>query len=112
MLDTLRALALIVVVVGGVVSLALFFRAGSNSRLLIVLFVGWISAPYLALGWANLVSTRWRALTRTTLYCVTLLITLGSLAYYGGLILPPAGSARAFVFVMLPLVSWILAAIL
>ena len=49
--------------------------------------------------------------TRATLYCVTLLVTLGSLAIYGGLIARPAGSANAFMFVVVPPASWLLVAI-
>jgi hypothetical protein len=48
------------------------------------------------------VSKRWPVLTQAALYGVTLLITLGSLACYGKLIFPPAGSPRGFVFVAVP----------
>ena len=105
----LRAVALVAVVVGAGGSLVLMLRAGRDTpRFLLVLFVVWVLSPFVALAWANMVSNRWPALTRTTLYCVTLVITLGSLAIYGKLILPPAGSPHAFVFVAVPPVTWIL----
>ena len=102
-------MALMVVAAGAAGSLGLMFRADQRTpRFLLVLFVFWILSPFVALAWANIVSKRWSFLTRTTLYVVTLVITLGSLAFYGKFILPPAGSPRAFVFVAVPPASWLL----
>jgi hypothetical protein len=110
-LGRLRAVGLIAVVVCAVGSVGLTLRAGRRTpRLLLVLFVIWVLSPLAALAWANLVSKRWSALTRATLYCVTLVVTLGSLAIYGDLVMPPAGSPRAFVFVAVPPASWLLLA--
>jgi hypothetical protein len=111
-LGVLRAVALIAVVGGAGGSVGLMLRAGRRTpRLLLVLFVIWVLSPFVALAWANLVSKRWTVPIRATLYCVTLVLALGSLAVYGGLVLPPAGSARAFVFVAVPPASWLLMAI-
>ena len=111
-LGVLRVLALIAVVAGAGGSVGLMLHAGGRTpRLLLVLFIIWVLSPFVALAWANLVSKRWSVSTRATLYCVTLVLTLGSLAIYGGLVLPPAGSARAFVFVAVPPVSCLLLAI-
>ena len=112
-LGLLRVVALIAVVAAAVGSLGLMLRAGrSTPRLLLVVFVIWILSPFVALAWANRVSKRWSVLTRATLYCVTLVITLGSLAIYGELVvLRPAGSANAFLFVVVPPGSWLLMAI-
>ena len=111
-LGPLRAVALIAVAAGAVGSVGLMLRAGrSTPRLLLVLFVIWVLSPFVALARANIVSKRWSVLTRATLYCVTLVITLSSLAIYGELVLPPAGSPRAFVFVVVPPGSWLLMAI-
>ena len=95
-LGLLRVVALIAVAAGAVGSLGLMLRAGrSTPRLLLVVFVIWVLSPFVALAWANMVSKRWSVLTRATLYCVTLVITLGSLAIYGELVvLRPAGSAN------------------
>lgn len=111
-LGLLRTVARIAVVAGAVGSVGLMLRAGRRThRLLLVLFVIWVLSPFVALAWANFVSTRWSAATRATLCCVTLVITLGSLAIYGDLVMPPAGSPRAFVFVAVPPGSWLLMAI-
>jgi len=80
-LGLLRTVSLIAVVAGG--SLALMLRAGQRTpRLLLVFFIIWVLSPYVALLWANMVSKRWSILSRATLYCVTLVVTLGSLAIY------------------------------
>jgi hypothetical protein len=109
MMDLLRALALIVVVAGTVVSEFLVIRtAGRSQPSLTLIFVIWILLPFVALGWAIVVSKSWPAPVRISLYCTTFLTALGSVAFYGGLILPRAGSPRAFVFVIGPMASWVL----
>lgn len=110
-LGLLRAAARVAVVVGALGSLGLMLRAGrSTPRLLLVLFVFWVVSPFVALAWANMVSERWSVLTRTVLYCVTLVITLGSLVIYG-FGLAPAGSPGAFSFVAVPPGSGLLMAV-
>jgi hypothetical protein len=90
-------------------SVGLMLRADQRTpRFLLVLFVFWVLSPFVALAWANVVSKRWPGLTRVALYGVTLVVTLGSLAFYGKIVLPPAGSPRAFVFVAVPAASWLL----
>jgi hypothetical protein len=107
-LGLLRAVALIAVVAGAAGSVGLMLRAGQRTpRLLLVLFTIWVLSPFVALLWANMVSKRWSVVTRATLYCVTLVVTLGSLAIYGELVvLRPPGSANAFLFVVVPPASW------
>lgn len=98
-------------VVGAIGSVGFMLRAGRNTpRLLLVLFVFWVVSPFVALAWANMVSERWSVMTRTTLYCVTLVITVGTLVIYG-FDMAPAGSARAFSFVAVPPGSWLLIAV-
>ena len=102
-------MALIAVVVGAVGSFGLMLRAGQRTpRFLLVLFTIWVLSPFVPLAWANMASTRWSALTRATLYGVTLVLTLGSLAIYGELlVLKPPGSPNAFLFVAVPPGSWL-----
>ena len=109
MSDLLRTLALIAVVAGTVGSEILVIRMGGRSQpLLTIIFVVWIFLPFAALAWANVVSKGWPVLTRGALYFTSLIISLGALAFYGGVILSPKGSPRAFAFVMGPLASWAL----
>jgi len=105
----LSALSLVAVVAGAVGSFGLMLRAGQRTpRLLLVLFTIWVLSPFAALLWANIVSKRWSVLTRATLYCATLVITLGSLAIYSELVVVrPRGSANAFLFVAVPPASWV-----
>lgn len=108
----LRAVSRIAVLAGAIGALGLMLRAGRNTpRFLLVLFFIWVLSPFAALAWANIVAKRWSALTRTTLYCVTLVISMGSLAIYGAAVMQAAGSPRATVFVVVPPGSWLLMAI-
>ncbi len=63
-LGLLRSAALIAMVAGAVGSIGLMLRGGQHTpRLLLVLFTVWVFFPFLALGWANLISKRWSVLT-------------------------------------------------
>jgi hypothetical protein len=108
-LGLLRTVALIAVVAGAVGSVGLMLWVGRRnpSRVLLVLFAIWDLSPFIALVWANMVSKRWSVLTRATLYCVTLILALGSLACYGDVVWRPRPQP-AFVFLVVPLGSWLL----
>ena len=109
LLAILRLLALILVGVGAAGSLSLMLREGGRTpRFLLVLFVIWVLAPFAALLWANILSKGWADLTRVALYGVTLVLTVCSLAIYGGVISPPARSPHAFIFVAVPPASCLL----
>jgi len=107
LLSILHAMALIVLVVGTIGSLVIMFREGQDTpRFLLVLFTIWVLAPFAALFWANTDAKHWSLLTRATLYCVMLIVALGSLATYSEwIVVRPAGSANAFLFVAVPPVS-------
>lgn len=66
---------------------------------------------FAALARANLASRRWPGLTRTALYALTLVLALISLAIYADIhdVAPP-GASNAFVFVVVPIASWLLRA--
>ena len=112
-LALLRAAALIAAVTGAAGSVGLMLWVGHRnpSRILLVLFAIWVLSPFMALLLANMVSKRWSVITRVTLHCVMLVLTLGSLAIYGYVVLRPTGSKPAFVFLVVPLGSWLLIAI-
>ena len=112
-LAALRTVALVITAVGALGSLTLTILAGrSTPRFLLILFLLWVLSPFAGLAWANIRSKRWSVLTQVVLACVSLLIALASLAIYGKLISPPAGSPHAFVFVAFPPASWLLTAVL
>jgi hypothetical protein len=105
----LRSAAHVAALLGAVGSVGLVLRAGRTTpRLLLVLMVIWVLAPFAVLAWANIVAKQWSVLTQTTLYGVTLVLTVGALASYGSVIVPPVGSPRGFMFVIVPGLSWLL----
>jgi len=109
-----RFAVLAVNVAGAICSLALMLRAGSRQQsiVLIALFTGWVLSPFVVLGWAAIVSKAWPAPARTTVHTMTVFVTLLSVAMYGGVIPMPPGSRPAAVFLLVPLLSWILFAVL
>lgn len=109
----LRGAALIAVLAGSAGSVGLMLRAGRHSpRILLAPFTIWVLSPFVALVWANVVSKRWSVLTQATLYVVMLVLTLTSLAIYGGVAFGHLRAKIGFVFLVVPLASWLLIAIL
>jgi uncharacterized membrane protein YhaH (DUF805 family) len=112
-LNLLRTVALVVVLAGVVGSIILVLYKGRNndSVLLIALFLAWVLSPFIALLVADKVSKRWTDFTRKTLYILMLALTILSLLSYSG-VLRPTETKTAFVFLVLPLISWVLIVIL
>ena len=108
-LGLLRVVALIALVAGaaGSVSLMLWVGRRNPSRVLLGLFVIWDVSPFVALALAGMISKRWPVLTQATLYGVMLILTLGSLALYVDVVLRPRPQP-AFLFLVVPLGSWLL----
>lgn len=110
-LRVLRAAALIALLVGTVGSVGLMLHAGRRKDappLLLALFALWVLSPFVALVLANIVSKGWSVITRATLHCMMLVLTLGSLAIYGDVALGRPGPKTTFVFVITPPASWLL----
>ena len=107
----LRTLVQVGVVAGAMGSVALMLHVGSRnpSSILMVLFAGWVLSPFIALGFADKVSTRWPPAARAMLLGLMLIITLGSLATYASVDLRRPAQP-AFMFLVVPLVSWLLVA--
>ena len=111
-LGRLRATALVAALCGAVGSAGFLLRAGQRTpRLLLAVMALWVLSPFVALLLANVASKRWSVPTRATLYSVTLVLTLGTLAVYAFDVLWPRSAQPAFVFVLVPPVSWLFAAI-
>ena len=108
-LGLVHAVALTAVVVGALGSVGLMLWVGHRnpSRLLLSLFVIWLLSPFMALLLANMVSKRWSVITRATLYGVMLILTLSSLTFYGDVVWRPRPQP-AFMFLVVPFVSWLL----
>jgi len=103
-----RLIALLLAAAG---SLGLLFHA-SHSRppLLMAIFVVWVSSPFVGLFLADAFSRKWSALTRSTLRSMMLIVAIGSLAVYAHDAVWPRQAQAAFVYVMVPPVSWLLTA--
>jgi hypothetical protein len=112
----LRRAALIAVLIGAAGSAGFLLRAGQRtSRLLLVIMLLWVVGPFLALVSADVLSKRWTILSQAptcvTLYSLMLVLTVGSLAVYVDDALRPRQAQAAFVFVVVPLASWLLIAV-
>lgn len=109
-LGLLRIVALTAVVAGAAGSLGLMLRVGNrnNSLILIGLFAGWVLSPFVGLILADIRSNRWSVPTRATLYSLMLLLALGSVALYANVAFGPPRPQPAFMFLVVPLGSWLL----
>ena len=112
LLGGLRAAALIAVLAGAVASagLTVYVGRGGRSYFLMGLFVLWVLSPFVALAVATVVSRSWPAATRATLYGAMLVVPLISLAFYADVAFGPPRPQPAFVFLVVPLGSWLLVA--
>lgn len=112
----LRTVALIAVVAGATGSIGLLLRVGYRNDavmpvILLFLFTGWVLSPFVALVLVDRVSKRWSVATRATLHWVMLIVTLVSLGIYGAVALSPPRPKPAAIFLLVPLGSWLLIAV-
>ncbi|MEO6329065.1 MAG: hypothetical protein ABIO55_09040 [Ginsengibacter sp.] len=105
----LRTTALIVALVGAVGSLYFMFSASrkQNSIILLGLFTAWVLSPFIGLFISSKISKRWTVTTRSLLYWLIIVLTIGSLVAYSGAFNTPQ-TKNAFIFLIVPLISWIL----
>ena len=107
--ERIRRIARIVLAIGAAGSLGLMVYAGRHNRsvVLILLFTGWVSSPFVALAilerWAN----RWRPMLRAAFYGVMFAVALGSLLVYTFDALRPRPQA-AFFYVLVPPAMWVI----
>jgi len=80
------------------------------SSLLQILFTIWVLSPFVGLYTADAVSKDRTVRVRTMLHLVMLLVAAGSLVAYGEVALGPPRAKPAFMFLVVPLVSWLLMA--
>jgi hypothetical protein len=108
----LRPIALVIGVVGAVGSLYFMFSASrhQNSTILIALLTAWILSPFVGFFIAYKFSNHWTGTARSSLYWLMIILTFVSLVVYSGAFNSP-GTKNAFVFLVVPLISWLLMAI-
>lgn len=105
----LQKSALASIITGAIGSLYFMFTAGRHQKsiILIALFTGWVLSPFLGLFAAGELFKKWSSRNRILLYILMIIIAIGSLIAYSGLWVPP-GTKPAFIFLVNPLVSWLL----
>lgn len=94
---------MITAVLGAVASVALWAMAAQQPPVtIILLFIVWVSAPFIAFIAGNRLSTRWPLVTRKTLYLSTLVVTVAAITVYLKDVIWPPIATRAFVWVVVP----------
>lgn len=103
----MRKAAIITAIVGGLLSVMLMIHTGRYNMpaVLIVLIGMWVLLPYDAMMVGNILSPRWSEATRVTLYRMTFLVTLVSVAIYASAAFGPPRPKPAFFFVIVPPLS-------
>ena len=105
-----RRAARIAVLAGGIGSVSLMLYAAHRKNApaeLRILFALWVFFPSLAFFLADLFSRNWSPATRGSLYRISLVLSIVSLAIFGA---DAFSGPRTFLFVLLPPVSIVLAA--
>src|SRR5687768_15565112 len=107
-LPVIRNIGLVALSAGALGSLGLVLNAGRNTPvILLILFIGWVLSPFVALFVANHLARRWSVLTQAAIYCLMVIVTVCSLVGYSDGFNTP-GQRPAFIFLMVPLFSWLL----
>lgn len=111
--STLQSIAVVGAITGAVAAIGLMSYAGrrNSSVILMVLFAMWVVSPFVALTWAPRIARRWSHLTVTTCYGLLLVLTVVTPVIYGVIAFGPPRSQTAFTFLVVPTVSWVIAAI-
>ena len=112
-LKLLQTMAMVVAIVGAIGSLYFMFEAGRNQKslLLIALFTAWVLSPFVGLFLATKTSNRWITPAHASLYWLLIILAIGSLVAYSG-VLTPSGTKGAFIFLVAPFASWVVIVII
>ena len=108
-LNLFRIIVLAVWAIGAGISVNLTLYAGSanKSMLLVGLFLVWVLSPFVVILVAHARYRLGPATVRIAIYCLMLVITVVSLLGYSGR-LSPTGARPAAVFLIVPLLLWVL----
>jgi len=111
--DRLRTPARIVMALSAFAAEALMLFAGRENRHyeITALFIVWVAAPFVLLWVADRASKHWPRLVNTTLSWLMLLVACVTLAAYVRRIVRPPAAQPAFVFVLVPPMSWLVIAL-
>lgn len=107
--SALSTVAFISVLIGVLGSLYFMFNVGRENKSVILtgLFTVWVSSPFVGLFMANGLLNHWKVRSRAPFYWLMLVLAVGSLIAYSGILIPPE-TKPAFIFLIFPLISWFL----
>ncbi|MEO8711771.1 MAG: hypothetical protein ABI405_06575 [Parafilimonas sp.] len=107
-LKFLRTISLVLALLGMVISFYFTYTAGRNndSILLRLLFLVWVSSPYLMFLFLYNRLKYWSASAQVLFYSVMIFLSLVSFLFYSGIIML-SNSKPAFIFLAIPFISWI-----
>lgn len=103
----MQKIAFVIWLGGAIGSIFFVLNAGRHSPIfLLILFIGWVLSPYVALFLVNFVSKLRSLVHFITFFWMTLFISLGSLiSYYAAL--GKHGTKSTAVYLIVPLISWV-----
>jgi hypothetical protein len=106
-------MGLIAAEIGLMGSFALTLYVGRNnaSQLLKLIFLMWVSVPFVILLIAHVQSKKWSERSRGVLDWLSYFVTAITLAVYGLIALYPPRTKRGFAFVVLPPLSVLVSAV-
>lgn len=109
----LRTASLVSAITGVAGSVVLMLLVGrrNQSSILMVMFAGWVSSPFVAFIAVERMAARWPALTQSTMHWLMPIFALGSLVIYGAVAFGPPRPTPAFFFLVVPFVSWVVLAL-
>jgi len=112
MKSLIRRATFVIMLAGAFGSLGLTIRAAryAHSLILILLFGIWVFSPFMGLAVAYIFSNRWPVFTRNILYLLSMVLTIFSITVYAGT-WTPVNVKPAFVYLALPLLSWLALAV-
>ncbi|HMC87023.1 MAG TPA: hypothetical protein VKI61_15960 [Chitinophagaceae bacterium] len=107
--NLLRIVAIIISIVGGLISGWLTIEAGQNNKSILLksIFVIWVISPFAAILRAYSISKDWSILRRGILYNLMIIIAFISMVAYSGQISLP-DVRPAFLFLIVPAFCWAL----
>ena len=107
----LRVAAQIALLVGAVGSFALMLRTSPNMPTLNIVLIGlWVISPFVLLALCDRLAKRWPQLSRATIHVLALVLAVVSLSVYQSVAFGPPRPKPAFLFVLIPPISWLVIA--
>jgi hypothetical protein len=106
--NLLHKIAVIATIIGAIGSLGFMIYTGRKnpSIVLILMFLIWVLSPFIGLFIANIISKTWSLYNRSILYWLMLVLSITSLVGYSGILIP-LGTKPAFIFLVIPFISWL-----